>query len=187
MKRRETISSGLIRKRISSWTRPDPVTPPPTNWLAKSTCKSRQMVDDEGKDYETLLILLLTFCLTLKWTALETGRKHLMKWSLPFLFSLWQNPWQADWKGALRCWHYSEICPPCQNKLFPGEAFRYEAASSKFQMKRAVLQVKINIFLQSQILLFQSVCDSEQTFISLIQLRETWIDCFSQKAPMWNI
>lgn len=42
VKRRETMSSGLIRKRISSWTRPELVTPPPTNWLAKSTYQSRQ-------------------------------------------------------------------------------------------------------------------------------------------------
>lgn len=41
VKRRETISSELIRNRISSWTRPELVTPPPTNWFAKSTYKSR--------------------------------------------------------------------------------------------------------------------------------------------------
>lgn len=39
VKRRETISSGLMRKRISSWTKPSPVTPPPTILLAKSTCR----------------------------------------------------------------------------------------------------------------------------------------------------
>lgn len=42
VKRREAINSGLIRNRISSWTRPELVTPPPTNWFAKSTYKSRQ-------------------------------------------------------------------------------------------------------------------------------------------------
>lgn len=52
VKRRETISSGLIRKRISSWTRPALVTPPPTYWLAKSTCKSKQMHDSEGNTME---------------------------------------------------------------------------------------------------------------------------------------
>ena len=34
----ETISSGQIMKRISSWTAPKPRTPPPMNLLAKSTC-----------------------------------------------------------------------------------------------------------------------------------------------------
>lgn len=42
VKRRDTMSSGLIRKRISSWTRPELVTPPPTNLLAKSTCDCRK-------------------------------------------------------------------------------------------------------------------------------------------------
>lgn len=34
---RETMSSGLMTNLISSWTRPFPVTPPPTNLFAKST------------------------------------------------------------------------------------------------------------------------------------------------------
>lgn len=42
VKSRDTMSSGLIRKRISSWTRPELVTPPPTNLLAKSTCDWRK-------------------------------------------------------------------------------------------------------------------------------------------------
>lgn len=37
VKRRETMSSGLIMNLISSWTSPCPVTPPPTNLFAKST------------------------------------------------------------------------------------------------------------------------------------------------------
>ena len=37
VKRRETMSSGLMRNLISSWTSPCPVTPPPTNLFAKST------------------------------------------------------------------------------------------------------------------------------------------------------
>lgn len=41
VKRRDTMSSGLMRKRISSWTNPRPVTPPPTILLAKSTCGTR--------------------------------------------------------------------------------------------------------------------------------------------------
>ncbi len=39
VKSRAAMSSGFIRNRISSWTRPEPVTPPPTNRLAKSTCR----------------------------------------------------------------------------------------------------------------------------------------------------
>lgn len=38
VKRRDTMSSVLMRKRISSWTKPIPVTPPPTILFAKSTC-----------------------------------------------------------------------------------------------------------------------------------------------------
>lgn len=49
VKSRETISSGLIRKRISSWTRPELVTPPPTNAFAKSTCKSTQMNEKQQR------------------------------------------------------------------------------------------------------------------------------------------
>ena len=38
VKRRDTISSGFMRNRISSWTRPEPRTPPPMRLAAKSTC-----------------------------------------------------------------------------------------------------------------------------------------------------
>lgn len=37
VKRRETMSSGLMTNLISSCTSPCPVTPPPTNLFAKST------------------------------------------------------------------------------------------------------------------------------------------------------
>lgn len=42
VKRRDTMSSGLMRKRISSWTNPIPVTPPPTILFAKSTCSTNK-------------------------------------------------------------------------------------------------------------------------------------------------
>ncbi len=41
-----TMSSGLIKKRISSWTSPDFSTPPPMYLLAKSTCPEQRDVDD---------------------------------------------------------------------------------------------------------------------------------------------
>lgn len=47
VKSRDTMSSGLIRKRISSWTRPELVTPPPTNLLAKSTCDCRKRIETQ--------------------------------------------------------------------------------------------------------------------------------------------
>lgn len=47
VKRRDTMSSGLMRKRISSWTNPRPVTPPPTILFAKSTCGTRGQTQRE--------------------------------------------------------------------------------------------------------------------------------------------
>lgn len=40
--RRDTISSGFMRNRISSCTRPEPSTPPPIKLQAKSTCTHRR-------------------------------------------------------------------------------------------------------------------------------------------------
>lgn len=76
--------------------------------------------------------------------------KNLMKGSQLFFFYLWQNSWQVDWGSGLRCWHYSDICPPCQNELSREAALKCAAANSKYQNKRTIQQSKVNISLQSQ-------------------------------------
>ena len=139
VKRRETMSSGLIRKRISSWTRPELVTPPPTNWLAKSTWKLKQMnyskPDGPAMHLKHPLILYHMhlflwketahniiqvkftrgFSLTMKYIAslLDIRMKTpCERVSAPFFFYLRLSPRKADWEGGLRCSHYSRHLPP---------------------------------------------------------------------------
>ena len=65
VKSRAAINSGEMRNRISSWTHPRPITPPPTILLAKSTYVLQQLNQNN--------------------TIIITNHQHLLFWKRRFL------------------------------------------------------------------------------------------------------
>lgn len=59
VKRRDTISSGFMRNRISSCTRPEPSTPPPIKLAAKSTFTQTCEQYNSSYDWNRSLIIVV--------------------------------------------------------------------------------------------------------------------------------